>query len=640
MNVISMAGLAIGIGMLVDNSIVVIENIYRLRAEGVEPREAAIQGAREVMGAITASTLTTICVFAPVLFVHGMTRQVFMDMILTITYSLMASLIVALTVIPAMAQGLLKRQVKPMSKLARKLMGAFEWSVRLTLRCRVLALLLALGLLGGTAYYSLKQGFEYFPESGGTQISITVSVPEDYTFSDRCFLADEMMTAMEAVPHLTDIGGMIGGGMESLVGLTNGGGDQQITVYALVDENSGYSSIEAIQDIRRALEPFRRHADFDVSSVSTMSMTSMLQSGGFTMNIYSNDLDDLRTAAIAVADRLRTVEGLKDISGGAEDTAPALHITVDKEKAIEHNLTTAQVYMAIVQELTRSIQATQVTTTTTSLSATIHSPDGETDRQKLERMTVTATLRDGTTEEVPLKDIITCTETETLSSIYRLEQRRYISVTATVADGYNVTLVSTEARKALEEVELPAGCQVEYAGENETIMDAMKDLFFMLLLGVLIIYLIMVAQFQSLLSPFIVILTVPLAFAGGFLGLLITHFNMSIVSMVGMIMLVGVVVNNGIVLVDCANRLREEEGLTKREAIVKAATMRIRPVLMTALTTILGLLPLGMGLGTGAEIIQPVAIVCIGGLTYATLMTVFIVPVLYDLLRRDKAPAQ
>ena len=640
MNVISMAGLAIGIGMLVDNSIVVIENIYRLRAEGVEPREAAIQGAREVMGAITASTLTTICVFAPVLFVHGMTRQVFMDMILTITYSLMASLIVALTVIPAMAQGLLKRQVKPMSKLARKLMGAFEWSVRLTLRHRVLALLLALGLLGGSAYYSLKQGFEYFPESGGTQISITVTVPEDFTFSDRCFLADEMMTAMEAVPHLTDIGGMIGGGMESLVGLTNGGGDQQITVYALVDENSGYSSIEAIQDIRRALEPFKRHADFDVSSVSTMSMTSMLQSGGFTMNIFSNDLDDLRTAAIAVADRLRTVEGLKDISGGAEDTAPALHITVDKEKAIEHNLTTAQVYMAIVQELTRSIQATQVTTTTTSLSATIHSPDGETDRQKLERMTVTATLRDGTTEEVPLKDIITCTETETLSSIYRLEQRRYISVTATVADGYNVTLVSTEARKALEEVELPAGCQVEYAGENETIMDAMKDLFFMLLLGVLIIYLIMVAQFQSLLSPFIVILTVPLAFAGGFLGLLITHFNMSIVSMVGMIMLVGVVVNNGIVLVDCANRLREEEGLTKREAIVKAATMRIRPVLMTALTTILGLLPLGMGLGTGAEIIQPVAVVCIGGLTYATLMTVFIVPVLYDLLRRDKAPAQ
>ena len=637
MNVISMAGLAIGIGMLVDNSIVVIENIYRLRAEGVAPREAAIQGAKEVMGAITASTLTTICVFVPILFVHGLTRQVFMDMILTITYSLMASLIVALTVIPAMAQGLLRREVRPMSKLARKLMGAFEGTVRFHLRHRALALLLALAILGGSAWYSLKQGFEYFPESGGTQISITVNAPEDYTFSDRCFLADEMMYAMESVPHLTDIGGMINGGMESLVGLSSGGGDDQITVYALVDENSGYSSIEATKDIRRVLEPFKRYADFEVTTVSTMSMSNMLQSGGFTMNIYSNDLTDLWTAAQAVAEKLKTVEGLKEISGGAEETSPALHITVDKEKAIEHNLTTAQVYMAIVQELTSSVSATQVTTSTAALSATIHSANGETDRQKLEKMTLNATKRDGTTEEVPLMDIITLTESETLSSIHRLEQRRYISVTATVVDGYNVTLVSADARRAIQEVQLPAGCQVEYAGENETIMDAMRDLFFMLLLGVLIIYLIMVAQFQSLLSPFIVILTVPLSFAGGFLGLLVTDFHMSIVSMVGMIMLVGVVVNNGIVLVDCANRLREE-GLPKREAIVKAATMRIRPVLMTALTTILGLLPLGLGLGTGAEIIQPVAIVCIGGLTYATLMTIFIVPVLYDLLRRDKKP--
>ncbi len=635
MNVISMAGLAIGIGMLVDNSIVVIENIYRLRAEGVPAKEAAIQGAREVMGAITASTLTTVCVFVPILFVHGMTRQVFMDMILTITYSLMASLLVALTVIPAMAQGLLRREVKPMGTLARKLMGGFERAVRFTLRHRVLALLLALLLLGGSAHLSLRQGFEYFPESGGTQISVEVNVPEDYTFADSCFLADEMLYAMEQVPDLTDIGGMIGGGITDVIGLSSGA-NNQITIYALVDEDSGRSSIEATRDIKAALAPFKDTVDFEVAGMSTMSMSSMLQSGGFTMNIFSNDLDDLRTAAQAVADRLRTVEGLKDVTGGSEETSPALHITVDKEKAIEHNLTTAQVYMAIVEELTHSVQATQVTTTTSSLSATIHSADGETDRQKLEKMSITATLRDGTTEEVPLRDIITVTETETLSSIHRLEQRRYISVTATVADGYNVTLVSTQARRALEGLQLPAGCQVEYAGENETIMDAMKDLFFMLLLGVLIIYLIMVAQFQSLLSPFIVILTVPLAFAGGFMGLLVTGFHMSIVSMVGMIMLVGVVVNNGIVLVDCANRLREERGLTKREAIVSAATMRIRPVLMTALTTILGLLPLGIGLGTGAEIIQPVAIVCIGGLTYATLMTVFLVPVLYDLLRRDK----
>ena len=180
-------------------------------------------------------------------------------------------------------------------------------------------------------------------------------------------------------------------------------------------------------------------------------------------------------------------------------------------------------------------------------------------------------ITDGTKETVPLSEIATVTETETLASITRSEQRRYLSVSATVADGYNVTLVSDEARQALADLKLPAGCKIEYAGENETIMSAMRDLLEMLLLGILIIYLIMVAQFQSLLSPFIVILTVPLSFAGGFLGLLIAGYEVSIVAMIGMIMLVGIVVNNGIVLVDCANRLREEEGLTKREAIVDDA---------------------------------------------------------------------
>ena len=638
MNIISMAGLAIGIGMLVDNSIVVIENIYRLRAEGVSPKDAAIRGAREVMGAITASTLTTICVFLPILFVEGMTRQIFMDMILTIAYSLLASLIVALTVIPAVAQGLLRREVKPMGKVTKRLIGWLETAVRFAVGHRAVALLLAVLLLGGTAFLSLRQGFVYFPESGGTQISVTASIPEDFTFEDSCALADELLDAIGSVPNLSDVGGMIGGGLASIIGLTSSAGNSQISIYALVDESSGRSSIEVSQEIKKVLEPFADRVNYTVAGMSTMNMSSSLSSDGFSLNIYSNELDDLRNAAKSVAERLETVEGLVDVSGGSEDTMPALHITVDKEKAIAHNLTTAQVYMAIVSELTDTVTATQVSTDTTSLSATILSENGAADRDRLEGMTLTATLRDGTTETVPLSEIVTVTETETLASIARSEQRRYISVSATVADGYNVTLVSADARRAISELELPAGCRIEYAGENETIMNAMRDLLWMLLLGILIIYLIMVAQFQSLISPFIVILTVPLSFAGGFIGLLIAGYEVSIVAMIGMIMLVGIVVNNGIVLVDCANRLREEEGLSKREAVIRATTMRIRPVLMTALTTILGLLPLAIGIGTGAEIIQPVAVVCIGGLTYATLMTVFIVPVLYDLLRRDQKP--
>lgn len=641
MNIISMAGLAIGIGMLVDNSIVVIENIYRLRSEGVPAKEAAIQGAKEVMGAITASTLTTICVFLPILFVEeGMTKQIFMDMILTITYSLLASLIVALTVIPAAAQGLLRREVKPMGKVAKSLIGGLEKAVRFAVGHRVLTLLVALLLLGGSAFLSLRQGFIYFPESGGTQISVTVNLPDDYTFEQSCALADEMLASIETVPDISDIGGMIGGGVMSIIGLGGNSNNSTLTIYALIDEHSGRSSIDVTRDIKQALEPYADTVHYTVAGMSTMSMSSSLSSGGFSMNIYSNELDDLRVAADAVASRLAQVPGLIEVKGGSEDRMPALRITVDKEKAIQHNLTTAQVYMEIVKALTDTASASQITTDTTSLSATVISEERAADRQTLESMILTATLRDGTTEEVPLMDIVTVAETETLASISRGEQRRYVEVSGTVDEGYNVTLVSAEARRAVAEIDLPASCRVEFNGENETIMDAMKDLLMMLLLGILIIYLIMVAQFQSLLSPFIVILTVPLSFAGGFIGLLVTGNEMSIVSMIGMIMLVGIVVNNGIVLVDCANRLREEEGLGKREAVIRATTMRIRPVLMTALTTILGLIPLAIGMGTGAEIIQPVAIVCIGGLTYATLMTVFVVPVLYDLLRRDKKPTE
>ena len=638
MNIISMAGLAIGIGMLVDNSIVVIENIYRLRATGLPAKEAATKGAKEVMGAITASTLTTICVFLPILFVEGLTRQIFMDMILTIAYSLLASLIVALTVIPAISQGLLVREVKPMGKFERKLLLGFEKTVRFAVGHRAIALLLAFALLGGTAYYSLRKGFEYFPESGGMQISVTVRMPKEYSFEESCELADRMINAIEQVPNLSDVGGMINGGIISVIGIAASDENNELTIYALVDENSGQSSIEVSQNVKEALKPFEDEVEYNVAGMSTMSYSSVLSGDGFTMNIYSNDLNDLRTAADKVKERLMTVEGLGEISGGAGETTPALHITVDKEKAIEYNLTTAQVYLAIVEELTNSVSATEVSTNSTSLSATIYSENGSSNRERLEEMTINATLRDGTSESVPLKKIATIEEAETLSAIRRSEQRRYVSVSASIADGYNVTLVSNEARKALAGLDLPAGCQVEYAGQNETIMDAMSDLLWMMLLGILIIYLIMVAQFQSLLSPFIVILTVPLSFAGGFIGLLAAGFEVSIVAMIGMIMLVGIVVNNGIVLVDCANQLRENEGLGKREAVIKATTMRIRPVLMTALTTILGLLPLAIGLGTGAEIIQPVAIVCIGGLSYATLMTVYIVPVLYDLLRRDKKP--
>lgn len=641
MNVISMSGLAIGIGMLVDNSIVVIENIYRLRSEGVPVREAAVQGVREVAGAITASTLTTICVFVPILFVQGLTRQIFMDMVLTVTYSLLASLIVAMTVIPATVTGLLRRPVRPMGKARQKLMAAFEKTLRFTLRHRAIALLLALTVLLTSAWMVIRRGFVMFPETGGKQISVTVPLDKGTSFAEATAIADDFMERMYAVEGLTDAGGMLGGGITSILGLSGGAQGPEVselTIYGLIDEHSELSSLTIHDRLDEALSPLKEAHPYTIAGMSTMSFSSSLSGDDISIKLYANDLVALSETAETIAAALRGIDGVKEVDSGAEETIPTLHVSVDKAKAADHGLTVAETYLKLAEVLKNSVSSTSVSSNATSLDVSVIADAGVPhSKEALENLEFAVTRLDQSVETVRLKDIASVTETTTLASINRIDQRRCLTITATLEEGRNVTLMSREVQKAVDAIALPAGCTLTYDGQNEAINSALKDLLWMLALGVLIIYLIMVAQFQSLLSPFIVIGTVPLAFAGGFIALWITGAEIGVVPMIGFIMLVGIAVNNGIVLVDCANRFRDE-GLSKRDAIVKATVIRLRPVLMTALTTILGLLPLAIGFGTGAEIVQPVAIVCIGGLTYATLTTAFIIPVLYDLLRRDKRP--
>ena len=238
-------------------------------------------------------------------------------------------------------------------------------------------------------------------------------------------------------------------------------------------------------------------------------------------------------------------------------------------------------------------------------------------------------------KSVRLGDIAQLEETVSLNTINRDQQRRYITVSADVADGYNVTKVTSAAEKVIGQAELPQGVTAAFQGENEAIMDAIRQLLLMLLLGIVLVYLVMVAQFQSLRSPLIVMFTIPLAFTGGFLALLLAGVEVSVISLIGFVMLVGVIVNNGIVLVDYINQLRLE-GMGRREAIIEAGVTRLRPILMTSLTTILGLIVMAFGNNVGTALMQPVALVCIGGLLYATLMTLLVVPCMYDILsRRD-----
>ncbi|HRX57243.1 MAG TPA: efflux RND transporter permease subunit [Eubacteriales bacterium] len=638
MNIISMAGLAVGVGMLVDNSIVVIENTYRLRMNGMSAVKAAVTGAKQMAGAITASTLTTVCVFFPIVFVEGLTRQLFADMALTIAYSLLASLVVALTLVPALSSGLLGRERKKKRHDSQFLQRIYKKMLSGALRRKGTVLVLALLLLVVSAYAAINRGFIYFPDMDSPQMSVEITMPDDATFEEATAMTDEVASRVMQIPEVETCGSLLSSGLTSMFGISTDTEDTtQTMLYLVLEQQETLFGVIPIgekvrdsSDLSSVIEDMCADLDCTVSAEGSGNMSEYLtelNGSGVTINLYGDDLDELQQTATEVAGVLANVEGTKNVSDGVENTMPALRITVDKEKAALEGLTTAQIYQSVALMLQSDASVTSIEDTDQDVVVSL--PDADPTLSDLENYEITFQATDGTYKHVALKDVATFEESTTLQSITRDEQRRYVTVTAEIADGYNVTNVAGDAQDALAGYTAPDGVSIEFEGESETIMSALGDLGTMMLLGILIVYLIMVAQFQSLLSPFIVMMTIPLAFTGGLIALLICGMEISIVAMIGFIMLVGIIVNNGIVLIDTMNQLRTD-GMERREAVVTAGTLRLRPVLMTALTTILGLLPLAFGLGIGGGLIQPVAVVSIGGLVYATFMTLFVVPILYD----------
>ena len=674
-NMISLSGLAVAVGMLVDNSVVVIENIYRLRAKGATVIQAAVSGARQVLGAITASTLTTVCVFLPIVFVEGITKQLFTDLALTMTYSLLASLIVALTLVPAMASGMLRKEKPQKPGLLDKVYPAYRKAVSWSIHHKLVVLGVSLLLLVGSAGATLARGFAFMPNIDMNTVNLTVSMPEGCTREQAVSLADEVLRRAAQVENVETVGAMMSssgssGGMDMTSMMSSGGGAYDVTAYITLTE--GASGAKAGQQIEAACTGM----DCTVTASGAMdSYMTYLTGSGVALNVYGSDMEQMQSAAKTLAAKLATVPGTENVSDGLEQAATALHLSVDRNAAMEKGLTVAQVYMAVASALTDTDSSLSLTLDGLDVSVSIQSPeesrmtreklmDLEIDPSAMSAMSSMMSAASGSgsmsgmsgmssgsgsmsgmssgstsavqaAEHVRLGDIAKLEETVSLNTIHRDQQRRYITVSADVADGYNVTKVTTAAQAAIAEVDLPQGITASFQGENEAIMDAIRQLLLMLLLGIVLVYLVMVAQFQSLRSPLIVMFTIPLAFTGGFLALLLAGIEVSVVSLVGFVMLVGVIVNNGIVLVDYINQLRLE-GMGRREAIIEAGVTRLRPILMTSLTTILGLVVMAFGKDVGTALMQPVALVCIGGLLYATLMTLLVVPCMYDILsRRD-----
>ncbi len=632
LNIISLSGLALGIGMLVDNSIVVIENIYRLRNEGMSASGAAIQGAKEVAGAIAASTLTTVCVFLPIVFTEGITRQLFVDMGLTIAYSLGASLVVALTLVPAMGAGLLKntKEKKP-SRFFERTMGIYESTIRLALRRRAIVLILAVALLVLSAVLEFAKGTAFMPEMDSTEISMTLTMPEGTPLEETAKQADELERRLLTLDDVIEVGAMAASG--SGMGLVSGDtATNEVSVYGLLKEDKKFTNQELKNEILKLTEDME--AEIEVAT-SSMDM-SALGGSGISIMIKGRDLDRLQEIAKDVAKLVEETEGTVDVSDGMEETTGELRIKVDKEKAARQGLTTAGVFSQIMAKLSDPSSATTLSTATEDFDVlVVNGEDEELTRETIKELVLTVTKNDNTKEHVPLADIAEFSQAEGLETIQRDAQSRYISVTASIDDDHNIGLVSSEVERKLQSYEAPEGYTIEMQGENETIMEAMIELVKMLLLALLFMYLIMVAQFQSLLSPFIIMFTVPLAFTGGLFGLVFAGSEFSVIAMIGFVMLSGIIVNNGIVLIDYTNQLIDR-GMSKTEALVEAGKTRMRPILMTALTTVLGLSTMGAGVGMGADMVQPMAIVTIGGLLYGTLLTLFVIPCIYSLLIRRK----
>ncbi len=625
LNIISLSGLALGVGMLVDNSIVVIENIYRMRNEGVPARKAAIEGAKQVAGAITSSTLTTVCVFAPIVFTEGITRQLFVEMGLTIAYSLAASLLVALTVVPMMSAGLLQKTEEKQSRFLDKLQEGYSQLILKALHHKTWVLLGALGLFLLSAVLSISKGTEFFPSMESTQVTMTITTEKGTPLEETAAKSNEVMEKISDIKDIESIGAMASGS-SMMSGESN---TNTVTMYLVLKEEKTLNNAQLEKEIKKRTKDVK---DCEIQ-ISTDSMDmSALGGSGINIQISGKELDELQSIAKDLAKKLEGIKGTQNVSDGLEDADAEYEVMVNKEKAMEYNLTVAQVFQAINKELAEAASATTISTAAKDYEVYVESDAKETmTRESIGKIPVEYTDSEGKKGEVLVGELAEFKDSFTPQAITREDQSRYVSVSAEIATGYNIGLVSQKVQKMLDDYHMPEGYRGQMTGEDETINEAMGQLMLMLVLALVFMYLIMVAQFQSLLSPFIIMFTIPLAFTGGFLGLLLTGKPVSIIAMIGFVMLSGIIVNNGIVLVDYINQMRKE-GMEKYAAIAKAGKDRLRPIIMTALTTVLGLVTMAMGLGMGGDMVQPMAIVTIGGLLYGTLLTLFVVPCIYDIL--------
>lgn len=727
LNIVSMGGLALGVGMLVDNSIVVIENIYRMISEGKTKTIAAIEGAKQVAGAITSSTITTIAVFVPVLFVEGMISDIFLSMALTIAYSLLASLVIALTLVPSAAAKFFNdKNKKAESKTLLKMQAAYKKAVTFSIKYKGLSLLSVLLILIISVGLVVSKGFIMFPDSDEGIININIEMTQQTTFDIKAEYADHVTNLLLEIDNIEYIATTIdaGGGLGFIGMMQRNTGIINFTIN--LDDNRSKTTDEyivIIEDILLNIN-FSNIDNLDASQIVKQKVDisesgpGFMGSSGINVKVSGHDLLTLEKIGNELTAVISNIEGIESTDNGIDKGSDSIKIKVNNNNAMALGLTNQDVIDNVAYLYTNMTNLGQAQTTTVTINGIdyeIDLPNEAVDGvlefsafgdyemflsgvqlfdDNTRKMIDAFILETGTGIYVPNMMLPTYQDGDplqfivnpflrvingeivfnpmstepTLASLsvaplFEIDQNisatqiqrvtgfstintdgtnRFINVTAQIEDDKNVTLISADVASAvnnyLESEQFKqhgSGYTVTLAGEGEEIVQMVKDLAIAALVAILLVYMIMAIQFQSLVYPVIILATIPLAFTGGMIAILVTNNYLSVVSIMGLIFLIGIVVNNGIVLIDYINKLRQK-GYSVQNAIIKGGQTRLRPVLMTTLTTILALLAMAVGFGQSDELLQPMAITAIGGLIYATVLTLVIVPTMYALFNSKK----
>jgi HAE1 family hydrophobic/amphiphilic exporter-1 len=664
LNIMSLGGLALGVGMLVDSSIVVLESIQRYKSQGETPLRAAREGSSVVSKAVVAATLTTICVFVPIVFVEGVAGQLFADQALTVTYSLVASLVVALMLIPMLASLAMDRATNdsPTSAVGVRapafvlhlliwvfrrvgvLLAALMWPLvwlfdrvykavakrypallAWALRQRLTVIVGFAAIAVAVFSVASRLGVELIPEMSQGEFLVDLEWSAGTSLEQTAAGVSAIEAELGALPGVASVFARVGSSGES-------GGDagekKEHVAQLHLRLEAGTSRADETRVMAQARDRLRDVPDLTMlfSRPSYFSFRTPIE-----VEINGNDLQTLRLLATEVVDRVQTIPGLTDVESSAQEGQPEVQVRFDRRRIAELG-TTIQAVGELLRNQLQGDVATELNRQDRTIDIRVRSTEEE--RRNLDDLEQLIVSPASYPVPVPLGAVASIRLVEGPSEIRRLDQERAAVVTANLS-GRDLGSVVRDIQAATSDIAIPEGFDIGVAGQNEEMVRSFDSLKFALALAVFLVYLVMASQFESLLHPLVIMLTIPLGLVGSALGLMITGQTISVVVLIGLIMLAGIVVNNAIVLVDYINHLRRVEHLEKFAAVLQAAQVRFRPILMTTTTTVLGLLPMAVGLGEGSEIRAPMAIAVIGGLLVSTVLTLVVIPAVYTVVDRS-----